>query len=93
MHLEGLPEEKEEDDEGHHDVEEKVDLNGFHIGGGRKGPGYSGVESVCHCNIIVQQPNEKGLNANNYKCKQHLKLFVWVYGFEPQNNNQTKKVC
>ena len=59
-----LPEEEEEDDERHHDVEEEVDLDGFHIGGGREGPGYSGVESVCHCNMIVQQPNEKGPSRN-----------------------------
>ena len=55
-----MPEEEEEDDERHHDVEEEVDLNGFHIGGGRKGPGYSSVERVCHCDVIDQRPNKKG---------------------------------
>ena len=54
-----LPEEEEEDDERHHDVEEEVDLDGFHIRGGRKGPSYPGVESVCHCNVLFQQNPDK----------------------------------
>ena len=43
LHQEGLPEEKEEDDEGHHDVEEEIDLDGFHIRGGRQCSCHPGV--------------------------------------------------
>ena len=46
-----LPEEEEKDDEGHHDVEEEVDLDGLDIRGGRKGPGHPSVECVRHCNV------------------------------------------
>ena len=49
--LEGLPEEKEEDDEGHHDVEEEVDLDGFHIRSGRQCSCHPGVQCVGHYNI------------------------------------------
>ena len=51
LHLEGLPEEKEEDDEGHHDVEEEVDLDGFHIRSGRQRSCHPSVQCVGHYNI------------------------------------------
>ena len=47
--MNGKPEEYEEDDEGQHDVEEEVDLDGLHVGGGGQGAGHPGVQGERHC--------------------------------------------
>ena len=55
-----LPEEEEKDDEGHHDVEEEVDLDGLDIRGGRKGPGHPSVERIRHCNVQLSTKPKQG---------------------------------
>ena len=64
-----LPEEEEEYDEGHPDVEEEVNLDGFHIRGRWKGPCYPSVERVGHCNTMFRCI---------YACKHLLQLVLLV---------------
>ena len=64
-----LPEEEEEDDEGHPNVEEEINLDGFHIRGRWKGPSYPSVDRGGHRNTIFRCI---------YACKHLLQLILLV---------------